>query len=535
MSPRDRILSPYTRRVDDAQHRIVKLIGVTALIFLAMVLGFFIGIFGLPGWYIPAIPVVFLLGISGWLAPDVDTDLNKPITTTLLVYLVVLLIWPRYIAFNAPGLPWVSLQRLAMAILVLLFCYAFSTSSRVRRHMADVLQSQPRMSQIFMAWVLIHFLMLFVGRLNGFSNWINQTLIWNFAFLSAAYVGSLEGVALKAFRIIIMAAVVTSAIVIPEVHLNRPIWADSIPAFLAVDPEIVQLIAEGRQRIGEYRAISIFAESVSYAEFVGMMVPFTMLAIVRAPNSARMVLAIAAFILLFTAGLLTQSRTAMVGFIVGILAFFAIWVVRRYHKTYVQRDIIAPALLYSLPAIALSTLLVILSSTTLTRRVFGGGEHAASNDGRIAQWEMAMPKILSNPFGYGVGTISEVVPYVNLANVFTIDSYPINLLIEFGVAGFLLFVCFFVFAIVLGIRMFFSGATVEQQVAGAAACSLISFLTSRTVLSTNGSQPFAFLLAGLILGLWWRHQQALSRVEPADSKSGGANFIGAGSGKPSLV
>ena len=74
MSARERILPPYTRRVDDLRHRVVRLVGTASVILLAILFGFVIGVFGMFGWFIPAIPVAILALVALWMAPDVGTD-----------------------------------------------------------------------------------------------------------------------------------------------------------------------------------------------------------------------------------------------------------------------------------------------------------------------------------------------------------------------------------------------------------------------------------------------------------------------------
>jgi hypothetical protein len=516
---RARILPPYTRRVDDTQHRIVKLLTVAALILFCMTAGFFIAIFGLYGWFIPAIPVVLMAATALWMAPDLDTRLDGTIQRVYFVYLGLLLMWPNYIALNAPGLPWISFQRLAMFALVALSLYALATSSRLRDEYSSVLKANPVLLRLFLAWVALDAVMVAVGQFESTSRWVTHQMTWCYMFVVSAWVMSKPEMPQRLVKLILVGTALTAGVVIPEYIDSKPIWADYIPSFLSIDPELLQSLQFGGSRGTEYRSRSIFVNSLVYAEYVGMLIPFSLLAIAWAKTEWRRVLAVALLVLLFTAGVLTQARTAMVGMVATLPAFAGLWVWRRYRLGQQSRDLLGPSLLFSFPAAALTFFVAVLTIPRLRGMVLGGNQHKPSNNAREAQWDMALPQIAKNPLGHGMGSIDRVVPYTNGAGKFTIDSYPINLLIEYGVGGFLIFVGFFVTAIVLGVRVYINSTTRDEEVAGAAAVSIMAFLIARLVLSTEGGQGLAFGMAGVILGLYWQHSRRTATVAAAPKQA----------------
>jgi hypothetical protein len=518
MNPRDRILPPYTRRVDDAQHRVTKLIGVSALVLLAMVLGFFIGIFGMYGWYVPAIPVALLAFIALWMAPDVDTRLDGAIERSYFIYWGLALMWPSYIALNVPGLPWVSFQRLAMLVTAVLCLTALSMSPRIRAQMLEVLTSNKVMLRFFLAWVIIHAIMLPVGFMESTGRWVSHSLIWHFLFIISCWIMAKPGNGIRLNRLILIAAAVTAAVTIPEAMQEQPIWVEYIPGFLGIDPELQEQLQFGVVRGTEYRARSIFVVSLVYAEYIGMLLPFVLLAIMSAPSGWRRTAAVALLALVATAAVLTQARSALIALLAAATAFSAIWVLRRYKATKKDQDILSASMLYGFPAAALMLLIAVLTLPPLRVRILGGGQHAASDNAREAQWDMAIPQIITNPVGHGMGSIDRVVPYTNLAGKFTIDSYPINLLIEYGIPGFIAFVGFFATAIYLGMKTFTNAANKEEELAGAAAVGILSFLITRLILSSEGGQNIAFGFAGVILALHFRQQMRIAAGKPAKAE-----------------
>ncbi len=500
---RDRILPPYTRRADDFQHRLSKTLAVSAMVLLAMMSGYLLAIFGGFGWFLPAIPLVLLIGIALWMAPDTRSDYNRPIAKLTYIYFAVMLMWPNYIAFNFPGFPWISFIRLLMFPLGMLGLYALATSSQTRHEVSDVLQSHKVLVRIFIAWVIWQALMLVVGGFQAVGNWVHQIFVYYFMFIIMAWLMVKPGRALIIHRLFITAAVVVSLVTLWEYHVGYTPWAYSVPSFLGMDPMVVERMQNVRLRTGEYRASSIFLTEVTYGEFFGIVLPFVLLGIMSAPKPWQKILGFMAYVLLFVAAVMNNSRTSMVGFLVVTTGFFALWVLRLYGRGLKRNDLFSTSIFLALPFIGILIATIILVSDRLRVRVLGGSEHAASNAGREAQWDMAIPVITRNPIGHGMGTVQQHVPYTNLAGDFTIDSYPINLLVEYGVPGFLLFVAFFVVAAYMGVRVFLRGETRDEEVAGAAALSIISFLITRTVMSSETGHIYVYPLAGLILAQWY--------------------------------
>lgn len=511
MTRRERILPPYTRRVDDLQHRLVQLLGGSAVILLAVVIGFFIALFGLYGWFLYAVPLLLMALMALWMAPDVDTDADRLMQRLYFFFVGVLLIWPQYIALNLPGLPWISFQRISMFLLAAVTLYAFATSLRLRNEFGDILRANVWLTRFILMWILWQTLMLGVGKFQSTTSWVNGLMLRYLFLFVTAWLVTHSGRPQQLVRMVLIGAAVTAAVVIPENNLQRPIWADRIPAFLAIDPLILESLNTSVVRAGEYRVRSIFTNSLVYAEYLGMLFPFCLLAISRAKSTWRLALSVALLFLLITAGLLTQSRTAMVGMFATIPAFLGIWVWRRYRQTKGQRDLIAPAMLSLYPAAALTLVVGVLTVNRIRAMVLGGSTHANSDNARSEQWAMAIPQIIKNPIGHGMGSVERVVPFRLLNGKFTIDSYPINLLAEYGIPGFLLFAGTLMVAAGMGIRIYLNAANEDELVAGAAGIGLISYMLSRLVLSMDGSTNLAFGYVGIILGLWYVQKRRQER------------------------
>jgi O-Antigen ligase len=516
LNPRERILPPYTKRVDDNQHRLQRILVFTGLILFAMLMGFFIAVLPIQAVFIPVTPIVLMFLVALWMAPDVDPHLDKPIIAGYFVFFYVALIWPNYIAFNLPGLPWISMQRLVMFVVLGLGLYALASSSRMRGEVKEVMSAHPVMLRLFLAWVVIQAIMMVVAGGTTISRWIHYQIVWNFLFMISAWIHCRPGMPTKIANAMIIGCAITAVLAVAEVQNEKPIWADNIPAFLGVDPTLLEILqsSQGRSGDGLYRARSIHLTSVNYAEFIGVFLPFVLHAIIAARSALRRVAAILLLVLLFSVALMTNARSALVAFVVGIPFFAFIWAFRRFKTGASERDLIGPASIWAIPVAGLTIAAAVLFIGRVRVRVLGGGQHQSSDDGRSAQWDMAMPKMLQNPVGYGVDKAGDVVPYTNLAGVPTIDAYPINLIIDYGVVGFLVFVGLFLTAIYVGVKSYWRAETPDEMIAGPAAGAILAFLVSRLILSAEGAQFIAFALAGMILAIHWRQEQRVAAAAP---------------------
>src|SRR6185312_9551775 len=78
--------------------------------------------------------------------------------------------------------------------------------------------------------------------------------------------------------------------------------------------------------------------------------------------------------------------------------------------------------------------------------IWGGGAQQSSTDARVAQFNLGMPKILHNPFGYGIGMGAETLGYAPFGQL-TIDTYYISVALEYGVLGFIIYYSMVAFSI----------------------------------------------------------------------------------------
>jgi hypothetical protein len=161
------------------------------------------------------------------------------------------------------------------------------------------------------------------------------------------------------------------------------------------------------------------------------MAPFALAFLIAARDAKGRLLWGAAFLVIALAGVVTNSRGAMIVMALSMLAMGAIL----FHR-FLQRGAAMrwrPLFgLFFLGAIALSPALLVGGHKLISG---GAGTSAAnSTQSRIDQVEQALPKIMQRPVGgYGTGRSTRVLGY--WGRTLTIDNYYLSLALDLGFPG----------------------------------------------------------------------------------------------------
>src|SRR5262249_42574622 len=163
-----------------------------------------------------------------------------------------------------------------------------------------------------------------------------------------------------------------------------------------------------------YRASSIFTVPLSFGEFEAMVAPIAAYFIFHAATGRERALGIAAISFAIVGLVISGSRGGYIAFLIGMLLMIFAWGIR-YMRSNPQSFI--GTLMFGIFTVgAGATLSLIMVWPRLHDMVLGGWDTASSDDARFAQWDLAMPHILSNPItGHGVGT-SGILAGIKMAN-----------------------------------------------------------------------------------------------------------------------
>jgi O-antigen ligase len=183
---------------------------------------------------------------------------------------------------------------------------------------------------------------------------------------------------------------------------------------------------------------------------------------------------------------MTNTRTALLGYVLVVSGSVALFGLRRFLNPTSSADMVAPAILMSVPVGIFALAGLVASSNRLKTMMFGGAQHVGSDVARSTQWDRAIAAALKNPIGYGGGNSAQIAGKpVN--GTWVVDSVWINFLLDFGVIGAMGFVAFAVWMMVYGVRIYLRNIDESADLCGPAAVAIGSVMLTTYVISFVGN------------------------------------------------
>ena len=501
--PREIVLQGYSH--DAFWRRSIVLFGaIYALVLVAMGAAFaFYGTNVL-------VPVSGLLAVIAllivWVLPESSNPPTKWMRRLLFGFLIALMFWPDYLAFDFPGLPWITALRLFGVPLAATFFISLSVSPAFRRELADLLKTTSLTNVFLLLFIATAALSILYSRTPSASaeKFTIAVLYWFVVFYVSVWLFSKPGT-LKTLAYLFWAfAVFTSVIGLQEWRLQAIPWAGHIPSFLAVDDPVIQTIlsAKARSTTGIYRLQSKFNTPLSFAEFLAFSTPFILYFAVFGRSFFVKLAAAASLPLIFQSILRTDSRLGATGFFMSFLLFLVAWGVIRWRQR--RESVFGPAITIAYPFVAVGFLVATFFVGRLRAMVWGTKAQSFSSQAREAQWDSGIPRLLSQPWGYGMGEGGGVLGYRNLAGVLTIDSHYLAALLEFGILGFLIYACFFLSSLAYGSFYIFKANNPEHLLIIPCMILVSIFVVEKSVFAQIENHALAYAAVGAICAMCWR-------------------------------
>ena len=492
---------------------VVRSFGRRSLVFAAKL--FLAALYGVAVVMLPpsvvwllAVPIVVCLGVVLWMLPDGGTFPLGAIQRTYSVWLVLLILWPSYIAVVLPGLPWLTPTRFTLFILTFFFLYSVSISGVLRRRLMVVARASKGVWICFLLWQLTQFISM------PFSKYLSLTLTkivdnqlsLNSIFFLGCLLFSIRGNATRTVGWLIALAVICSLDGFLELKLGYPPWANHIPSFMRVDDAAMSsaLGSQARAYDGVYRVRGPFSLSLVYAEYLALCMPFILHWMVTGRSMLLRAAMAVAWLLVFVAIIISQSRLGQVGALIAHVIYLLVWAYRRWKSD--DSSLLGAFMLFGAPIAALMLVGVILSSHTLSNSVFGNGSSADSDEARRIQRQMAIPKVISNPIGHGLSTSGETLGFRSPSGFLTVDNHYITTALDLGVLGLFSFYGMFLIAAWTGIKLFITTADRENELAGPLGMMLLVFFVIKSVLSQENNHTLVLLLLGMMMALCARER-----------------------------
>lgn len=505
------ILAGYRRELAPGWRAIAfVIIAVTALAY-GLAFGYMA-----PARMMPLVaPIALLCGLVIWALPPGDYAPTRLLEPLFVAFFAALVLWPNYLAIALPSLPWLTLLRIIGAPLLIVLLVCISVSSVFRARLWSVLTTDKALLWLLLGVVVAQTITLPLSRDPSFSfnRWVIAQVNWTAIFVVACVVFMRPRFSEYWVRILLAMLFILCAYGIWEARIGRVPWAGQIPPFLKIEDENVQRILGGASRaaIGVKRVQGPSTTPLGFAELLGLAIPFAMhLALDRYSIVTRLI-GIAFIPLAIYVILLTDSRLGVVAALASAMFYLFIWALLRWRQH--KKSIFGPAIIVAYPIIFVAFVAATFLVGRLRAEVWGDGSQQASTESRLVQWEMAIPKLLRNPVGHGMGTSGDTLGFANGAGVVTIDSYFLSILLEIGVVGFILYYGLFLRGIWLATRtVVSSGEDQEIRLLLPIAVSLINFVIVKAVLSQDANHPMVFMMLGAVVALTYRARAQSSAV-----------------------
>lgn len=498
--------------------------GMVALAYATLVLaavayGFFFSL-SAPQRMMPfTVPIALLGGLAIWGLPAGSFAPTRALEPILMAFLAALIIWPNYLAIALPSLPWVTLLRLLGVPMIVLFLVCISVSKHFRKKLSDVLNTDRLMMIFLVGIVVIQIFTTIISRDPGSS--INLAIVFQVnctcVFFISCVVFVRRGFAEFWVRMLLSMLIFLCFMGLWEARISHVPWGGHIPSFLRVEDEAVMRLLKGgaRAATGIYRVQGTSTTSLGMAEVLGLAIPFAMhLAFERYRFLVR-ALGIAFIPLSVFLIVLTDSRLGVVAALLSVMFYLLIWALLRWRQQ--PKSLFGPAIVLTYPALFAAFVVSTFTVGRIRAQVWGDGSQQASTDSRLDQWAMAIPKLIRNPFGNGLGESGNVLGFTNPAGVLTVDSYYLTVLFDMGVAG---FICYFGL-IIRGIwvsteTVLTSSSEAEVRLLLPIAVSMTNFIVVKSVLSQDANHPLVFMMLGAVVALTYRsrHPTTPTAIEP---------------------
>ncbi|MBB3892065.1 hypothetical protein GGQ61_002793 [Phenylobacterium haematophilum] len=516
-SSRPIILRPYTR---PGPGRLVQAAFLLAFMGFCLFFGFF---YGLTTPYLIkqlVIPVILLALLTVWALPDTRTAPTGMLYGLSFAFIIVLFLWPNYLAVALPGLPWITLMRLVGAPLALVLAISYSMSPDFRAQMKEALNATPLVYKLLAGFVLIQVVTIAFSdeKDQSIQRVINAQLTWTSIYFTSAFVFLKPGRVHRWAVILWVVTVVVCLMGLFEFKISRPSWGAFVPSFLKVEDESVirTLTGSMRSATGQYRVQSTFTTPLGLAEFLALTAPFVLHFVMFGKRLVTRIAAGVTMPVMLYVVIITDSRLGMVGFLLSFMLYLLLWSWLRWRAD--KTSLLAPAIVLAYPVIFALFIAATMFVGRLRNMVWGGGDTAASTASRGAQYDMGIPMILKAPWGHGAGTGGSTLGFVSPAGITTIDTYYLAVGLEYGVIGFFVYYGMLVISTYYAAKYAVRSPTGELSYFMPAAIALVNFIVIKSVFSQQDNHPLIFMLMGIVTAMVYRatHEKPEAGAPPAN-------------------
>jgi hypothetical protein len=505
-----RILKPYRSDPHTLRRGLLRLTLIVVASLFCLIYGAAFALFAPYLMPLFAAPLLILAALAVWALPETGKAPTRIMIATFWAFFVSVIMWPNYLAIALPGMPWITLIRLSGFPMALALLVAVSQSRPFRSTVATALKTTPLLWQLFTGFIITQFFSLAFSDNIGVS--IDKLLVaqmsWTAIFFISVYAFQKPGRAETWVYVLSVTVFFICVLALIEYKQQRVLWAGHVPSFLQVSDPDVALYLQGQHRVeidgNHYRAQATFSTSIGLSEYLGLCTPFMLHLAVQQYRVWVRFAAAAMLPFMFFIVLATDSHVGSIGTALTYLLYPLFWAAIRWRRQ--AKSLLAPAVVLAYPTVFCLFVAGSFVNKRLHSFLFGGADHKDSTQARLDQWSMGIPKILSHPWGYGIGRGGIMLNYRSPSGRLTIDTYNLLVLLDYGVLGFIAF-----FGTVLA-GIWYSGrhgyqapdSKREYSLLIPITIALINFFIGKSVFAQQENHPIIFMMLGMVVALAYR-------------------------------
>jgi len=365
----------------------------------------------------------------------------------IIMYFPLTFIWPYYIGVNI-GFMDLHPSRILLFIILFYWLFYFVTSPNFR----SLFFKYKNVSSSFLIVIGIYLFTHVSGipfspnitaSINGAFKMLIEVYIPASLFLMVVNKREIVETVISVF---IGLGIVVSIVGVWENFSQTPFWPAFFP-FLVLNEAISD---SGVWRYEIYRVTSIFAHPLSMVQFQVVVLSFMAYRYYSTTSIVSKLIMLIAMLGTVFVMFASDSRSIMpalflmVGIFLAAIAFKII----KSKKT----GFLGWLFTSSFPLIAIASILIFYVS----RQVFMGASDIAtlSTNARYEMWYLAWQRMLDNPLGGVVGFgLSSATSVVNWRGGVSVDSFFINVMIDQGVFGFVLYLLIYFYTVFIAIKL----------------------------------------------------------------------------------
>jgi hypothetical protein len=459
------------------------------------------------GASIPILPPIYSVGLAAFILlpilvvvmgrlPEITVIPQKPLTWALFASIFIYFVWPRSAFIPISALPVKHPQKMLYFALIAFWVFLLFKCPPLRQRLIARIKLAPALMMLWGMLIVWQIVTVITGDellYSAFRLFIDITVVYLLLPIAISVLEDEESV-LKLFYLLILAAVINCIYALPETLLRRNIF-EKVTTLADIDPRMAKQYLAAKLRGGHYRAQASFDHPLLFAEYLLLMLPFSLVLAIKGRKFRRLMVC-ASFVII--CGLvLSRSRVALVvgAGVISILIVAYLFASARGSKRnpwpLVITLLVIPLFLGAAYFVA-SELGQITVGRTATE--------ASSSNARAAMlWEGL--KVLGNQpiFGYGPGVGGFVLNYQNSDGAMTLDNYLLAFALDSGIVGLILLLSVFALAYIAIVK---GGPQVvpAAYVLPALLASLTAFIVVKTILGTGlNNLMLALLIAAVVV------------------------------------